>query len=127
MILPELPSTVILNVGYDPTLLDTRCMLLRAVGYIVEPASSIEEAIHRFRSGDFDLVVLCHSVREEDRDRLIGWIRDSGSSTPVITVATGAGEFLHDGAGHRTVGSDPGRLLRGISEALEKERFRRRG
>lgn len=40
---------VILNVGWDSTLLDTRRMILQASGHIVESAHSVEEAIDRFR------------------------------------------------------------------------------
>lgn len=51
---------------------------------------SAEEAIHLFRDGDFDLVILCHSLPIEHCERLIRFIRNSGSRIPVACVS---GEF----------------------------------
>ena len=61
-----MPVSLILNVGQDPSLLETRSALLRAAGYIVESVLSIRESISHFQAGDFDLVVLCHTIPQKD-------------------------------------------------------------
>jgi CheY-like chemotaxis protein len=109
--------SVILNVGSDATLLDTRRMILQAAGYIVESANSIEEAIERFRRGDFDLVLLCHSLSEGDGRRLIGLVRASGSRTPVVAVGGGSGEYP-DGVADATLESRPRNLISGVRNVL---------
>lgn len=63
-----MPS-VILSVGQDPMVLSTRCSILRSAGYLVRPSSSIAEAIDLFDDLDVDLVLLCHSISVQDRDR----------------------------------------------------------
>lgn len=85
---PEYRSTVILNVGHDPTLLSTRHKVLRSAGYIVESTCSIEYAFNRLRDGDFDLVVMCHSLLETVRMGLTRCLRDAGLSVPLISVGT---------------------------------------
>ncbi|HVT98478.1 MAG TPA: response regulator [Acidobacteriaceae bacterium] len=109
--------SVILNVGSDATLLDTRRMILQAAGYIVESANSIDEAIERFRLGDFDLVLLCHSLSERDRRRLISLIRASGSGTPVVAVGYGPGQYS-DGLADATLDSGPRDLISGVRNVL---------
>jgi hypothetical protein len=63
-----MPLILILSVGRDLALLDTRDAMLRACGYIVESELSEKQAINHFRAGDFDLVLLCHSIASQDRD-----------------------------------------------------------
>jgi CheY-like chemotaxis protein len=111
-------STLILSAGRDPALLGTRSLILRSAGYIVESAYSIEDAITRFRGGAFDLVVLCHSIPERERKRLIFLIRECGAVTPVLFVtATAAG--LPDGLADLSADSDPWNLLRSVRSILE--------
>jgi DNA-binding response OmpR family regulator len=107
---------VVLAVGLDPQLLDTRRMLLQSAGYIVATARSIKEAFHLFVNGDFDLVVLCHTIPEKDRDGLTWMIRASGSRTPVVTISTLAGQ--RDFFADATLETDPSKFLGGIRDLL---------
>lgn len=91
-------SFLILAVGQDPLVLSTRCSILRSVGYIVRSASSASEAVDLFRSADFDLLLLCHSVAIPDRDRIIRAIRSTGSRVPIYTVSSSSGDFRADQA-----------------------------
>lgn len=77
---------LILHVGRDLMLLHTRSIVLRSAGYIVECEYYVEDAVRRFLSADFDLVLLCHSLCDEERQRFIHRIRQHGSSTPVLAV-----------------------------------------
>lgn len=109
--------SIILSVGWDSSLLDTRRMILQAAGHIVESAHSLEEAIERFRTGDFDLVLLCHSISQPDRGRLTWSIRALGSSTPVVTVAIAHGQ-PPDGFADATIECAPRNLIHGVNQAL---------
>jgi CheY-like chemotaxis protein len=110
---------LILAVGHDPMLLDTQNSILRAAGYLVESASSIEQAIDNFRDGDFDLVVLCHSIPWRESDRLIYLIRASGSSIPIVSIAA-LSDHHPDTFPDVTVGGHPMKLMRDIERALNE-------
>jgi DNA-binding response OmpR family regulator len=110
--------TLILSVGLNADLLSTRNAVLQAGGYFVVPAYSLIEAVERFQGGDFDLVLLCPSVLPKEKERLIAWIRASGSRIPVVVVSETSVE--HGYLGGSTVGSRPEELLAGIREILIK-------
>jgi DNA-binding response OmpR family regulator len=57
-------------------------MILQSPVYIVATAESMGEAFHLFLSGDFDLVVLCHTIPEKGRDGLTCMIRAPGFAHP---------------------------------------------
>lgn len=87
-----MPLTLVLTVGSDSSLLGSRSEVLKSAGYMVVSALSIREAVDRFQDGDFDLIILCHSIPTKDRERLIGLIRASGSLTPIICIAKTSGQ-----------------------------------
>jgi CheY-like chemotaxis protein len=108
-----MPRVVILSVGNDETLLRSRNALLRTAGYVVIEALSPQHAMAEFHSGDFDLVILCHSIPHEDCERLAEEIRRRSVTTPVISV----GEFAFDGelSPVPVVESEPQKLLATLS------------
>jgi CheY-like chemotaxis protein len=109
---------VVLAVGFDSSLMRTRSLVLQSAGYIVASASSLKEAVARFQTGDFDLVLLCHSIPMRDRDHLTCLIRSTGSLTPVVSIARNLGAchaFLN-----ATREDDPSKFLAGIGEDLGK-------
>jgi len=118
------PMTLILAVGQDPTLLDSRNAILRAAGYTVAPSLSIQHAIDQFRAGDFDLVVLCHSMHPDDRQRLTSLIRASGSQTPVLSVVAISGHDP-DAFADAVLPSDPRDFLRDLHDVLQKTKRNR--
>ena len=89
---------LILAVGQDPTVLSTRCSILRSAGYLVRASSSVAEAVDLCEDLDLDLVLLCHSIPVQDRDRLTRVIRSTGSRIPIYTVASAASGFDAGGA-----------------------------
>jgi len=116
--------TVVLAVCVDPWLLASKDAVWRSAGFVVIAAASIREAIDHFQAGDFDLVLLGHSIPSEDMERLTFLVRASGSQTPVVSIANLAGDrdFLAD----RTQNNDSGALLAGMVELLaERERVLR--
>lgn len=119
---PSSPALV-LHVGHDLMLLHTRSMVLKSAGHIVECECAIE-AVHRFLSADFDLVLLCHSLSNEEKQRFIRRIRGHGSSTPVLSV----GRFDTLNAQQSTFFDEPNTenspiaLLHCIAETLQRDR-----
>lgn len=114
-----MPLTLVLSVGLEPALLGTRNVVLQSAGYIVVSAVSIKEAVNVFQGGDFDLVVLCHSIPTKDRDRLTCLIRASGSRTPVISVSGRTCEC--DAFADVTLEDGPNKFLAGINDLLIKQ------
>ena len=111
---------VVLTVGNDPVLLDTRSQVLRSAGYTVVSARSIKQATVTFVEGDFDLVVLCHSISEEDRQRFAVFIRERTLRTPVVFVASSLGQ--RDPSADVTIQNDPDDLIAGLRTALTRNR-----
>jgi CheY-like chemotaxis protein len=107
---------IILSVGENRTLLETRNIILRSTGYIVESARSLKQAIDQCRARDFDAVIMCHSVSSKDRDCLTCWIRASGSLTLVVSVSRNLGQG--DDFADTNLGHEPEKLLNGIKDVL---------
>jgi CheY-like chemotaxis protein len=104
--------TVILSVGNDEVLLSSRNAVLRKAGYAVVEVSSPKRAIAEFYTGDFDLVLLCHSIPSEVRQRLAQAMHGRCPGTPVLCVG---GVVEYEGPTLLTpVQSDPKQLLASV-------------
>jgi DNA-binding response OmpR family regulator len=116
---------VALAVGRDPQLLETRSQVLRNVGYTVVSALSVEQALQSFASGDFDIVILCHSIPARDRERLTYALKSHGSNTPVVVVT--ARLSVIDSFADAMIENDPEMLLQQIPRILQsaREQFQR--
>jgi CheY-like chemotaxis protein len=115
-----MPHAVVLMVGRDRVLLETRSQVLRTAGFTVVPAFSPRQAIDEFMRGDFDLVLLCHSIPGDARERLVSGIREHTSRTPIVSVASFDGHF--DGFADATVENDPNLLINSLREVLHRGR-----
>jgi DNA-binding response OmpR family regulator len=62
-----MPLTLVLSVGLDSLILATRNMFLQSEGFIVVSVFSLKEAVDRFLTGDFDLILLDNSLPTKDR------------------------------------------------------------
>ena len=82
-----MPRNAILSAGRDRPLLFTRNRVLEEAGYSVTPATTAAESVERFFAGDFDLVILCHSIPLEERERIATLVSMHSPSTPVIALA----------------------------------------
>ena len=78
----------ILSVGDDPILMPVRSMLLRHAGYEVVEAYSLGEALKCIKAGDFDLLLLCHSVEQDEQQSLIEATRLSSPPVPFLCLTT---------------------------------------
>jgi CheY-like chemotaxis protein len=113
-------QTLVLSVGSDPVVLGARNQVLRSAGYIVVSAISIREAIHLFQEGDFDLIILCHSLPIKDCERLTCIIRASGSRIPIACVS-GAALGEHNAFADTTLDRDPVALLGSLGDVLSEQ------
>ena|SRR5579859_1439726 len=115
-----MPHTVILMIGRDRVLVETRTQVLRTAGFSVVQAYTPRQAIDEFVRGDFDLVLLCHSIPSDDREQLVGILREHTSRTPIVSVASFDGYF--DGFADATVENDPSLLIDSLREVLHRGR-----
>ena len=115
-----MPHTVVLAVGRDPVLLETRSQVLQAAGYTVIPERSLKKAVVMFGDGDFDLVLLCHSIPAQDRERLTQLLREHTSRTPIVSVSCNLSAL--DSFADATLGNDPKELILGLRELLVEKR-----
>lgn len=111
-------TTLVLSVGNDPSLAAIRNLVLQSAGYRVVPAWSGEEAVRCFLAGDFDLVILCHSIPGKERDRLTCLIRASGSLVPVVFIA--GLDDDQDLFATATLQNQPQQFLNGLRKVLAK-------
>jgi hypothetical protein len=95
----------------------TQDSVWRSAGYFFIPADSIKEAISHFKAGDFDLVLLGHSISAEARERLTFLIRATGSHVPVACIAGSSGH--HDSFADATFEQKTSELLTGMGELLK--------
>ena len=99
--------------GWDPSVLSSRCSVLGHANYIVRSGSSIDETIERLSDTDIDLVLLCHSIPIQDRDRLIKVIRSANRQIPIYLVASAFGDS-EAGLVDRILSSRPEDLLKAL-------------
>jgi CheY-like chemotaxis protein len=111
---------LILSAGRDAYLLKKRNDALTEAGYIVVSASSSYEAIERLLNGDFDLVLLCHSLSNEERKRLAGIVKNYSPATPVVLIADMDGQQYEYAT--RTVRCYPEQILAAVKNMLETRR-----
>jgi len=116
---------VALAVGRDPVLLETRGQILRNSGYTVVSAFSVEQALQSFASGDFDIVILCHSIPVRDRERLTYAIHRHSPNTPVVVVTARVSAI--DRFVDAMIENEPEILLQEIPRILHKapEKYQR--
>ncbi|HEY6971030.1 MAG TPA: hypothetical protein VJA94_17600 [Candidatus Angelobacter sp.] len=112
-------GVVALAVGYDPVLLQTRTQVLKSAGYTVVAEQSLKRAIARFLEGDFDLVVLCHSISQDDRHRFADFIRGHSPRPPIVFVSSGLVQY--DASADLTIDNDPKDLIWGLRELFNEQ------
>jgi len=110
---------LILSAGRDPNLLNQRSAMLRQAGYEVVVAGNSPQLVNRLFNGDFDLVLLCDSIRAEERRRLTAIVKGHTPSTPVLLVAQAedaAERPIDDG-----IVCCPERILEMVREVLSQD------
>lgn len=94
-----MPSTVvILSAGRDPNLLASRNEVLRRQGHQVVVAMTSAQVVEAFFGGDFDMVLLCHTIPSDERRKIIRLVHNHAPSTPVMVVSAYEGQARDAGA-----------------------------
>jgi hypothetical protein len=112
-------SAVVLGVGLDSTMLAAQSSIWRSAGFIVTPVFSIREAIEHFEYGDFDLVLLGHSLGKEGKERLTHLIKSWASRTPVVSISNAPIE--REPFADATLRNDPGEVLSKMDELIAEK------
>lgn len=109
---------LILSAGRDPVLLKSRNATLIAHGYQVAAATDSYEVIDKLLNGDFDLVLLCHTISGDDCCRLARIIQSHTPSTPLVLISKGGSQEpgLEPGA----VRCHPDHMLATLHESLAR-------
>lgn len=120
-----MPHIVALTVGLDPLLLETRNRILESAGHTIVSALSVEQGLDQFVSGDFDIVILCHSIPVRERERLTYAIRRLSPNTPVVVVTARLSAV--DSFADAMIENEPEILLQEIPRILHKtpEKYQR--
>jgi len=115
-----MPQYLLLSVGCDPLLMGTRTGLLVEAGYSVVPSFTSRDAFQMFISRDIDLVIICHTIPEEEKNKLIASMKERNKRTPIVSIhADGEADGeLVDAYVHGLDG--PVALLSCIAELLDK-------
>jgi len=79
------PRTI-LEVGWDGKLLATRRLVLEGAGYNVESVLTSQHAYQRVQHNSFDLLLLCHSMPEEDQRELTEQVRRLHPETLILSL-----------------------------------------
>lgn len=109
---------VILSAGRDSDLLKKRNSALAAMGYKVATAFDPGEIVDKLLNGDFDLVLLCHSMPADDRHRLAHIVSRYTPSTPVVLIS----EDISDSgeSGLKALKCPPDRILDVVAHSLPR-------
>lgn len=112
----------ILCYGHDQSLLDTRRMILQS-SFRVETASSLSEIAHLGATMDIALVVLCHTVPEEEARRVMQITGALWPKSGVLSVQAISGQGATRGSlpWHYQVDSAPQHLKDRICLLLADE------
>ena len=79
-------SPKILSITHDRSLAATREMLFTGVGFHVDSAFTIDQAIRLCANKKFELIVIGHSIAMESRQSLIRELRRSCATTPLLAL-----------------------------------------
>jgi DNA-binding NtrC family response regulator len=81
-------TTWILAFGQDRTLVRLRSEVLRMAGYQVDETFTLIDASESAKSDRIDALVICHTVANEERKKLIGAVRQTRRLMPIICICS---------------------------------------
>lgn len=119
------PKARILSLSCDETLLRMRHMIFENAGYDVVSAAPSAGDIEALKQGDFDVLVLGHTIPHHEKETLAHGFRRLSSGT-VISLRSNGDEQLVNGADHH-VDADPEPLLKLIAEVARPKTSRHAG
>ncbi len=76
----------ILQIGYYPSLLETRRVMLEEDGYRVTSALGNDQGIAMAPAGRFDVIVVGFSTAHSVRTRMVRWLKQHIPDIPVVVL-----------------------------------------
>jgi len=115
----------VLSVGYDRNLMLSRSLLLRNSGYEVMEAHSRHQALALVRSAEIDVLLICHTVPENEQRALVSAVRKQRLLIRILCMSES--DFLPAPIeGSTIVSNAPAELLAAIHLAANGRRAVRR-
>ena len=107
----------ILSISYDRSLLWTRELMLRQMGFEVVSAEGFVAALEACEAPnvDFDLAILGHSIPAKDKERIISHFKQH-CDAPILALLR-----PHEGAiqtATRSIEAEPEKLIAAVREIL---------
>ena len=102
----------ILSISYDLSLLSIRQMLLETQGHKVISAEGFVQALEKCKSGDYDLLIIGHSIPHTDKEALIEETKKR-CNAPILSLKR-SGEPMPNGATEEVDPTRPDLLLEAV-------------
>jgi hypothetical protein len=106
----------ILCVGYEPSLLEARSMILRQAGYVVHEIAILELALSKMESDSIDGVVMCHSIPRKQQEWFVTRIMHIRCLLPILCIKNHPFEQCVRGC--TGVDGEPDSLLTALAQAV---------
>jgi DNA-binding response OmpR family regulator len=84
-------ARLIVVMGSDATLLESRARVLEGAGFAVRRAQSIPQVKHALQETNVDLLLLCHTLTKEDCQRAIAASRELNPKIATLSLVAYAG------------------------------------
>jgi DNA-binding response OmpR family regulator len=115
------PKARILSISEDEILLRTRHLIFEKEGYEVVSVHGINSAMEHSKEGDFDILVIGHSIPHENKEKIARAFRQA-SQGAIVSLRRDAGEqVVVEGADYH-VEADPEPMLALIAEIARRRR-----
>src|SRR5690242_20315685 len=114
----------ILSISYDGSLLRTREMMLQLAGYDVTSAEGFAAAVE-LCTGEFDLIVMGHSIPQKDKQAIVAALHAHGCDAPLLSLLR-HGEHKIPEAAHSADPHSPQDLLDAVKWMLSQPAIAKR-
>ena len=108
----------ILSAGYDHLLMQSRSMLLRHAGFVVDEAYNPLGILGVIKTDSVDAVILCHTIPQGEQRWLISSMRKERRLLPIICIKESAFDSPQDGC--LIASNEPEDLLAAIRSAIQR-------
>jgi hypothetical protein len=108
----------IVSAGYDSHLMQTRSLVLRHSGFVVDEAYNPWGVLGVIKAGSVDAVVLCHTIPKDEQRRLILSIRKLRCLLPIISIEASIYDSPQEDCLRST--NEPDYLLATIGKAIHR-------
>jgi DNA-binding response OmpR family regulator len=107
----------ILSISYDPSLLWTRQLLLKQMGFEVISREGFVAALEACEAADanFDLAILGHSIPAKDKEQIISHFRQHCDAPILVLLRPHEGAI---GSANRSIEAEPEYLIAAVREML---------